>query len=52
MNDSINSFNDSVGNSILYAEGYSCGIITIPIIESTFDNAYIYVLNYLPKRYI
>ena len=34
------------------AEGNTCGIISIPIIESTFDNDHIHVLHILPKGYI
>ena len=52
MNTSITSFNYIIDKSILDSEGNVCGIITITIIEITFDNQYIHVLNYLPKRYI
>ena len=51
-NASITYFNDSVDNSILDSEGNTCDIIAIPIIERTFDNDYIHVLNDLSKRYI
>ena len=47
-NASITYVDDSVGNSILDAEGNACGIISIPRIESTFDNDHIHVLHYLP----
>ena len=46
-NDSITLLN--VDNSIEHTEGNVCGIIAIPIIESTFYNDYIHVfhdLNY------
>ena len=51
-NASITSFDDTVDNSILDAEGNVCGIITKPIIETTFDNDYIHVLHDITKRYI
>ena len=51
-NASINCFNYSVDNSILYAESNACGIIYIPIIEITFENYNIHVLHDLPKWYI
>ena len=51
-NDSIRYFKYSVDISILYAEGNSCGIISIPSIEITFDHYHIHVLRYLPNRYI
>ena len=44
-NDSIKYFSDSVDNSIMDSEGNACGIISIPIIESTFDNYHIHVLH-------
>ena len=50
-NASINYFNYKVDNSILYAEGNACGIISIPIIERNFDNDHINVLHDLPKQY-
>ena len=51
-NDLFTYFNDSIDNIILDAEVNACGIITIPTIESTFDNYYIHVLHDLPNRYI
>ena len=48
-NASIAYFSDSIDNSILYAEGNACGILSIPIIEITFDNDHIHVFHYLPK---
>ena len=52
MNMSRNFLNDSAHNSILYFEGNVAGIIATPIIESTFENDYIHVLNDIPKQYI
>ena len=49
---SINYFNDSIDNSILYYGKNSCGIIDILSIEITFDSYHIHVLNDLKKRYI
>ena len=49
-NASTTYFNDSVYNSILDAEGNTCGIISIPSIEITFDNYHIRVLDDIPKR--
>ena len=51
-NDSINYFNYSGDNSILDSKGNTCGIIAIPSIEITFENAHIHVLHDLPKQYI
>ena len=48
----ITYFNDSVDNSILDAEGNVYGIISIPSIESTFENGHINVLYDTPKKYI
>ena len=45
----ITYFNDSVNNSILYAEGNAYDIIAIPTIERTFDNDHIHVLHDIPK---
>ena len=36
----------------LYTEGNVYGIIAIPVIEITFDNDYIHILDGLYKRYI
>ena len=49
-NSSIAYFNNIFDNSILNSEGNLCDVISIPIIEITFDNDYIHVLNYLPKQ--
>ena len=44
--------NDSIDNSILDSEVNKCGIISIPIIDITFDNEQIHVFHDIPKRYI
>ena len=50
MNASINLlFVDVVTQ---YTEGNSCGFIDIPVIEITFYNDYIHILNDLPKRHM
>ena len=51
-NASITYFNDRIDNSILYAEGNSCELFAMPVIEITFDNDYIHLLHDLPKQYI
>ena len=37
----------NVDNSTLYTEFNECVFISIPIIEGTFENDYIYILRYL-----
>ena len=51
-NSSTTSFNDSVNNDILDAEGNACDIIAIPRIGRNFENYHIHVLHDLPKQYI
>ena len=47
MNASINLPN--VDNSTLYTEGNVCGIIAIPVVESTFDKEYINIIHGISK---
>ena len=51
-NASIAYLNYRLNNSSLDAEEKACGIITISIIESTFENDHIHVLHDLQKQYI
>ena len=42
----------NVDNIIFYTEGNACGIIAIPVIETTLENDYIHVFHDLSKQYI
>ena len=40
----------NMDNSIMYTESNACGIIAIPVIESTFENYYIHVSHDITKQ--